>query len=408
VQVSAAIELPDDGAGHPAPCPDDGERVGTLIVSDAAVGPEERVQDVAERFFHNPELEAVAVVLDRRPVGLLTRARLLLKLARGFGHELYARKPVSRIADASPLVVGADASIAEAISLALGRDLASVYEEVVVVGDEGEYLGLLPVRDLVLQQSVAYARRTAAHDAALQRTRDLERLEHLRSQFLAHATHELRSPVNAIAALADVLRRAGERGDLEAMKARLALLVQCTAGLRTTINNLLDLSRLEAGKVDLTVSRFAAADLLEEVATTTRLLSSAKPIQVRVEAGERARLETDQQKLRQVLVNLASNAAKFTERGEIVLSADRTPAGIRLAVRDTGCGISPDDLGRLFVPFGQLEDALVKAHEGTGLGLVIARSLVTLLGGRIEVASTPGQGSTFAIHLPQHFKQEAT
>jgi len=374
--------------------------VATLISSDASVGPHERVQEVADRFFHEPQLEAVALVREDRPVGLLTRARLLLKLARNFGRELYARKPIALVADLAPLVVGADATVAEVISLALARDPASVYDEVLVVDAKGSYLGILPVRDLVLQQSVAYARSAAEHEAAMQRTRDLEKVERLRGQFLAHATHELRSPVNAIAALAEILGKACERSDWAGVKSRLALLVQCTAGLRTTVNNLLDLSRLEAGRTEISPTTFVASELLEGVATTARLLLGKKPVRVRVEAPGDLSLETDLQKLRQVLVNLASNAAKFTEEGEIVLSAERTASQMRIAVRDTGCGVAKEDLDRLFVPFGQLEDALTKAHEGSGLGLVISRTLVSLLGGRIEVASEVGRGSTFAVHLP--------
>lgn len=163
---------------------------------------------------------------------------------------------------------------------------------------------------------------------------------------------------------------------------------------------MLDLSRLEAGKVEVVRARFDVAPLLEDLAETTRLLVGAKPVSVRVEAPGGLELETDRSRLRQVLLNLASNAAKFTERGEVVLAAALGAAGPRIEVRDRGAGIDEEDLARLFVPFGQLEDAKVKAQGGTGLGLVIARSMAALLGGRIEVESRRGAGSTFALHLP--------
>jgi signal transduction histidine kinase len=374
--------------------------IGSLIASDAWVRPDEPVRDVAERFFRRAELDAVALVEGGRPVGLLTRARLLLKLARGFGQELYARKPVARIADLAPLVVPAAAPLGEAIERALERAVQAVYEEVIVVDGEGRFLGLLPVRDLVLHQSVAFARGAAEHEASMARTRDLEKLEKLRGQFLAHATHELRSPVNAIAVLAELVRLACARDDLGAVKEKLPLLLRATAGLRGTVNNILDLSKLEAGKTDVALATVPLLPLLEDVACTTRLLVGQKPVRVGVEAAPGLALETDRHKLRQILVNLASNAAKFTEQGEVVLSAAREGEGMRLAVRDTGAGIREEDLGRLFVPFGQLEDALTKAHEGTGLGLVISRSLGSLLGGRVEVQSRFGEGSTFTVHLP--------
>jgi len=380
--------------------------VGALLASDLAVEADELVHEVGERFFRTPQLQAVAVVRQRKPVGLLTRGRLLLKLARGFGHELYGRKPVARIADNAPLIVSEQCSVEEAIALALRRDPTSVYDEIVVIDRDGCYLGLLPVRDLIVQQSIAYARRTAEHDAALERSRDLEKLDRLRSQFLAHATHELRSPVNAIAALAELIRDSGTQSTSPTVGSRLTMLVQCTATLRTTVNNLLDLSRLEAGRTELALSDFSAGELLEEVATTARLLVGQKPVLVKVETPGELWLQTDRNRLRQVLVNLASNAAKFTDQGEIVLAVERHVVSWCLTVRDTGCGISNEDLARLFVPFGQLEDALTKAHEGTGLGLVISRSLAKLLGGRIEVTSKVGMGSAFSVYLPIPKDQE--
>ncbi len=380
-----------------APLRDD-RALGELVASDAAAAADARVRGVADRFFARPELEAVALLEGDRPVGLLTRGRLLLKLARGFGHELWARRPVSAIADLQPLVLPAAIPLAEALARALDRPAGTVYEEIVVRDDRGAYVGLVPVRELVLERSVAHARRTAEHEAAVARAADLERLDRLRAQFLAHATHELRSPVNAIAALAETIRLAAGRGDLAGVVERLDLLLRSAAALRGTVDNILDLSRLEAGKVEVTRAPFALAPLLEELAATARLLAGAKPVVVRVEAPDLAP-ETDRSKVRQILLNLVSNAAKFTEEGEIVLAAAGGPDGLRLEVRDTGPGIRAEDLGRLFVAFGQLEDARVK-QGGTGLGLVIARSMAQLLGGTIEVRSRRGAGSTFTLLLP--------
>jgi len=358
-----------------------------------------RVRAVADEFFARPELEAVALIEAARPVGLLTRGRLLLKLARGFGQELWARRPVSAIADREPLVLPASLSLGAALARALDRPAGTVYDEIVIRDDREGYVGLVPVRELVLEQSVAHARTTAEHEAAVARAADLERLDRLRAQFLAHATHELRSPVNAIAALAETVRLAAGRGDLAAVTERLDLLLRSAAGLRGTVNNILDLSKLEAGRIEVTCARFALAPLLDELAATARLLVGSKPVEVRVDASPALTLETDRSKVRQVLLNLVSNAAKFTDEGEIVLAAEDGSLGLRLEVRDTGPGIRAEDLGRLFVPFGQLEDARVK-QEGTGLGLVIARSMAQLLGGTVEVRSRRGAGSTFALFFP--------
>lgn len=374
--------------------------LGELVASDAWVPSDQRVSEVSELFFRRPELNAVALVEDRRPVALLGRERLLLKLGQNFGYELYARKPVSRIADPSPLVLREDLGIAPALSSALGRAPERVYDEIVVVDREGAYLGLVQVRDLVQRQAMALAISAVEREAAVDRARDLEKLEHIRSEFLAHATHELRSPVNAIVALAELLRIHAANGDLEYLRQRLPLLVRSAASLRATVNNVLDLSRLKAGKITVVPTQVALAPLLDEVAATARLLVGERPIEVTCEAPGDLTIHTDSQKLRQILVNLASNAAKFTERGRITLGAAPAATGARLWVTDTGIGIRQTDLERLFVPFGQLEESLTKTHDGTGLGLVITRSLAHALGGDVAVESRHGHGSTFTVHLP--------
>jgi signal transduction histidine kinase len=377
------------------------QTVGELIVSDGQVGPAALVREVAERFFSDPALEALAVVEGDRPIGLVTRSRLLLKLARGFGQELYAKKPIGRIADAAPLVVGEDLDVAVAVSRALERQDAAVYDEVVVIDAEGAYLGLLSVRQLLLHQGLALARAQAEAETAQSRSADLEKLERLRAQFLAHTTHELRSPANAVVGVAELIRRHAEKGAWAQVAAKVPVLQRAAMTLRSTVNNILDLSKLEAGRTEVELGPVEVPTLLDDVAATARLLCGERPVAVVVEAdGAPLEVISDGQMLRQILTNLASNAAKFTEQGQVTIGAAAAPDGLRLWVADTGLGIRDEDLARLFQPFGQLEDAQQKRHEGTGLGLVIARSMVNLLAGRIEVASRFGEGTTFTVHLP--------
>lgn len=378
-----------------------GQPVGGLLVSKGEVSPRQPTREVAERFFADPQLEALALTEDGRPVGLITRPRLLLTLARGFGYELYARKPIGRIADPAPLVVAEGTDVVAAVDLALARPPGTVYDEVVVVDPAGRYRGLLPVRQLVLHQGYALARSALQREAALARSSDLEKLDRLRSQFLAHATHELRSPVNVVVGVAELVRRHAEKGAWHQVAERLPLLQRSAATLRATVNNILDLSKLEAGRAEVSLARVVLRPILEDVADMARLLAGEKPVPVVLELDEAPdAVVSDGQKLRQILTNLASNAVKFTERGRVVIGAAAQPGGLRLWVTDTGVGIRREDLDRLFTPFGQLADALVKQHEGTGLGLVITRSMAHLLGGRIEVASRRGAGSTFTVHLP--------
>ncbi len=395
--MEAAARLAPDPVGPVVPDP---LSVGALLTGDARVHPDDLVQRVASLFFDRPELDAVALVAEDRPVGLLTRGRLLLKLARNFGHELYARKPVTRIADLAPLALPSDTPLAVALARALARPAATVFDDVIVIADDGRYLGHSSFRELAQHQGMALQRSGLEREAAVARARGLEELERVRARFLAHATHELRSPVSAIAALAELVRMACERGNLDQVRAKVPMLLRASATLRGTVNNILDLSKLEAGRMDVAVGPVHVSTLLDEVATLARLLVGDKPVEVSVDAPHGLVVETDHHKLRQILVNLASNAAKFTDRGLIVVRAEADRCGVRVAISDTGCGIREDDLPRLFVPFGQLEDAHTKTHAGTGLGLAITRSLASLLRGRVVVQSRRGEGSTFTLELP--------
>jgi signal transduction histidine kinase len=358
------------------------------------------VSSLVEVFRERPELDSVALVSGGRPVGLVTRQALLLKLGRNFGYEIFGRRPAMRIADPEPLVIDGATALEEAVELAFARPPKRAYDDLVVVDAEGQFVGLLSTRDLAVEQGLALARAVLEHEAALERNRELEKVESIRAQFLAHATHELRSPVNAIVGLTEILGMACARGDLGAVRERLELLQRSATGLRETVNNILDLSKLEAGKMILQESPVSLAQLFDELAATTRLLLASRPVDVVVDQrGAPEIIRVDRQRLRQILLNLLSNAAKFTEAGTIELGAASSPGETRLWVRDSGCGIRTEDLERLFQPFGQLEDARTKSHTGTGLGLVISRSLARLLGGRIAVESRHGEGSCFTLHL---------
>jgi signal transduction histidine kinase len=358
------------------------------------------VASLVDVFQERPELDSVALVVGGRPVGLVTRQALLLKLGRNFGYELFARRPASRVADSEPLVIDGSTPLAEAVERAFARPPGRAYDDLVVVDDDRRFVGLLSARQLAVEQGLALSRSLLERETALERNRQLEKVEALRAQFLAHATHELRSPVNAIVGLSEVLGMACGRGDLGAVRARLELLHRTATGLRGTVTDILDLSKLEAGRMELRPEPVEIAPLLEDLAETTRLLVGARPVDVRVEAQRApASIVIDRQRLRQVLTNLLSNAAKFTDEGSIAFGAEAEGAVVRFWVQDSGCGIRPEDLQRLFVPFGQLEDARTKAHHGTGLGLVISQSLARLLGGRIAVESRHGDGSRFSLHL---------
>ena len=188
--------------------------------------------------------------------------------------------------------------------------------------------------------------------------------------------------MNAIIGLAELLRMAANKGSIEQIKERLSFMISSATNLRTVITNILDLSKIEAGKMEVARLRFDASALIADIAETTRVLVGNKPVNVKVMSPVMpVMVTTDPIKLRQIVMNLASNAAKFTERGEITITLAIIGSGIEISVKDTGPGISEEHREKLFVAFSQIEDAKTKTHEGTGLGLTISKNLAELIGG---------------------------
>jgi signal transduction histidine kinase len=372
-----------------------------LISSREQVPPTIRVERVADRFFAEQDLEALALVEEGRPCGLATRSKVMSILFNRFGFELFGRDPILEIADREPLMVGEDESLEIVLDKAMRREFRDIYDEIVVVDEAGRFKGLLSVKRLVVEQGNALTQSMVQKEVALAKAREMKKVTDMKSRFIAHVTHELRSPVNAIIGLSELMQLAVEGGKTQQLPEKLSLLSSSAVNLRALITNILDLSKIEAGRMDIIVEEFDLIALLREVAETARILLGEKPVVLEVDAGPEPQLiHSDRVKVRQILTNLSSNAAKFTEAGRIAVSLKRRENGFELAVSDTGSGIRKGDLGRLFTSFTQLEDARTRRHEGTGLGLAITRELVSLLEGRITVASTYGEGTTFTVHLP--------
>lgn len=382
---------------------DNSLHVGKLITSNECVPPSTAVSHVTDRFFNTAHLDAVALVESREPVGLVTRPKLLFTLFRRYGFELYGKRPIITIADTEPLTIHEDERLDVAIDKALERPAENIYDDIIVVDDGGHYRGLLSVKQMVVQQSNALANSVVQKEMASERAKELEKITHIKSQFIANVTHELRSPVNAIIGLAELMRISCEKGYVDQLRDRLSLLMSSATNLRAIITNILDLSKVEAGKMEVICECFDVVAILREVAETTRILIGSKPVDVGVVVHDSpVFIVADPVKVRQILTNLTSNAAKFTDKGKIVLALGVKDSTIKISVKDTGIGIKEDDLNKLFTAFSQLEDAKTKRYEGTGLGLTITKSLLDLLGGSISVSSKFGEGTTFEVYLPRH------
>ncbi len=241
----------------------------------------------------------------------------------------------------------------------------------------------------------------------LEARRDAEAASGAKSQFLASMSHELRTPLNAIIGYSEMLQEDAEDAGQDVFVPDLQKIHSAGRHLLALINDILDLSKIEAGKMELHVESFDAQDVIDQVTMTIQPLIAKNGNELVVRGADRVGLmRSDATRLRQVVLNLLSNASKFTENGVISLEAERrTPPGgdaewIEISVRDSGIGMTDDQLGRLFEAFSQAESSIAKRYGGTGLGLAISRQFCRMMGGDIYVDSEPGVGSTFTIRLP--------
>jgi signal transduction histidine kinase/CheY-like chemotaxis protein len=250
--------------------------------------------------------------------------------------------------------------------------------------------GVAVLTDITEQKESAVAM-AAARDAA-------EAANRAKSEFLANMSHEIRTPLNGVLGIADAL----ERTRLSAKQRELLGVIQQSGGLLNgLLHDLLDLARIEAGAAELRPEPTALGDLVRDVTALFESAAAEKGLRLHaaVDAAAEAVVQCDPQRLRQVLGNLVSNAVKFTEAGEVVLTVSRSGEQVRFEVSDTGPGFDADQQARLFQRFGQADGSATRRHGGAGLGLPICQEYVRLMGGEIACDSTPGQGSVFRFAL---------
>jgi hypothetical protein len=246
----------------------------------------------------------------------------------------------------------------------------------------------------------------AAQVRALDSERTAASASNSKTKFLANVSHELRTPLNAIIGYAELLEEeARDRGDHDLVP-QLGKIRFAARHLLSLINSILDLSKIEAGKMELYIETFDVRAMVDEVVATLKqgIERDGNGFQLTVD-GELGSVTTDATKVRQVLYNLLSNANKFTNHGEIELQVgrvnrDHRTEQLRICVRDTGIGMTADQIERIFQPFMQGDITMSRRYGGTGLGLAISRRLARLMGGDLTVVSEPEKGSTFTVVIP--------
>jgi len=239
----------------------------------------------------------------------------------------------------------------------------------------------------------------------MQKNEDLVNASVAKDRFLAGMSHELRTPLNAVIGFTGTLlmKLPGPLTDEQTDQLRI---VQSNARhLLSLIDDVLDLAKIESGKVELHLEPVIVQDVVDEVVESIRGSAYAKSLQLQVDVPHEAvRIVTDRRALRQIVTNLTGNAVKYTETGsiqvELLTGSSEGQTFAELRVRDTGIGIDPNDIARLFAPFERIDSATARKAGGAGLGLHLSRRFAELLGGRLECTSEPGKGSTFTLILP--------
>ncbi len=251
------------------------------------------------------------------------------------------------------------------------------------------------------QRNAQLQKRVRKRSAELARANgDLREASRHKSEFLANMSHELRTPLNSIIGFTEFIID-GKSGPLnEKQKSQLEMVHSSGTHLLNLINDLLDLSKIEAGKAEVSKDWFSLASVVEQVLRTVMPMAARKNLSLERKLDIPERIYSDRRMVFQILLNLVNNALKFTEHGGVTIRGSVAGGELRMTVADTGIGMKPESVMKLFEAFRQVDSSANRRHEGTGLGLYLCKRLLTLLGGDISVESELGKGSRFTFTLP--------
>ncbi|MFN7055607.1 ATP-binding protein [Hyphomonas sp.] len=356
--------------------------------------------------FALPILRAGAEEGGAAGISHVTRARFMEGLAGPNGRDIFMSRPVIHLASPHPVIAEGSTPVALIAKQAAEKGTSALTDGVIVLKD-GAYAGIAAPSSIlkaVAEENTARAR--AQHKAQAQVTALESKLKTIaegRARLLGFIGHEIRTPLTGILGVADLISEQAPNSDLRRLAETIAGSGQ---HLERLLNDLLDLSRIEAGKLTVSLQPFDLRQFAGETRDLWQPRLDAKRVALRmaVARNAEARIESDAARLRQILFNLVSNAVKFTERGHVTVQLYTEPAGDELSlimtVTDTGRGISDADKARLFEAFEQGGEMTADAAGGAGLGLAIARALARRLGGDIALADNPGGGCIFTVAVP--------
>jgi len=363
-------------------------------------------EELADRFDLEPDSFAIAVVngATNQPIGLVTRQAFTTLFASRFGRSLYRRKPISDIMQQMPLIVDVMASVDDVeqiIAMHHPEALSSGF----IVTENDQYKGICSAL-LLLRLSI---QRTRSQNQQLDDARRLaEQANSSKSLFLANMSHELRTPLNAIIGFSEIMdgEMFGSIGNANYLEYA-GDIMKSGKHLLSIVNDVLDMSKIEQGMFDLNIEPVDVKNLVMETIHFFR--NAAEKAKINLETKftvNQAKIDADARAIKQILINLVSNAIKFTSPGgnvRIQVDTNRS-GGILLSVKDNGSGIASKDIEHIMEPFTQAENSMNKTHQGTGLGLTLVKALAGLHKANVKLDSTEGFGTIVTVNFPSNPK----
>ncbi|MFO0818242.1 MAG: ATP-binding protein [Pirellulales bacterium] len=377
--------------------------IGQLESETTSINADQTGRELRELFAERDDACGAMVLRGNDLIGVISRPTFLRQMSRPFGPDIYARRSVAfmlRESEIEPLVLPSELDVHDAVPLVLQRPGDAAYEPIVVRTRDNAWR-LLSVTRLLLAQSKLLAQ---ANEIIRQQKREADSASLAKGQFLANMSHEIRTPMNGIVGMTNLLL---ETSLTDAQREHLSMVKTSADWLLTVIDDVLDFSKIEAGKLEFDPLPFALRPMLDEWLKPLEFRARGKQLRMTWQVAPEIPqgIVADPVRIRQVLVNLVGNAIKFTERGcvEVSVTGGRQ-LGDRLelifAVRDTGIGIPPEQLDKIFHEFEQVDSSHSRQFGGTGLGLAISQRLCEQMSGSIWVESGVNQGSTFRFVLP--------
>ncbi len=357
-------------------------------------------------FDQDADLHIIPIVQGGKPVGLVTRQRLLEHFSHKFGRELWEKRPIAQMMNADPRIVRSTTSMEMLCRSMAEMSLQALMEGVVFVDEAGLYAGVASAFDLYQASvNVSEAKNRELLTISAQLTAETQKANNAsnaKTNFLATMSHEIRTPLNGILGMAQALALEDLAPD---QREKIDLIVSSGETLTVLLNDVLDLSKIEAGRLDISPVDMDLRTTIERARKLFEAIASDKDVAIRITLPEtvQTHLHCDAVRVHQCLSNLISNAVKFTPSGEVEIICsvadpdERGVSRVELQVRDSGIGMTPETLANLFTPFTQADGSITRNFGGTGLGLAITRRLARLMNGDVTVSSAPSCGSTFVL-----------